>query len=100
MSDTWSQVKIGVCILRDSSEEAIRTAEVLRLRAYCMSAEAKCVCMHGSPVYTGFRQLLASMHCQAQAGQKHWPLARVIDAKTQHLSPNPVMSRSIPQAVG
>jgi hypothetical protein len=75
-------------------------AEVLRLRSYGMSAEAKCTCMHGSPVYMGFRQLLASMHRQAQAGWKHWPLARVIDAKAQQSSPNPVVSRSISQAVG
>jgi hypothetical protein len=75
-------------------------AEVLRLKSCGMSAEAKCVCMHGNPVYTGFRQLLASMHRQAQAGRKHWPLALVINAKAQHSSPNPVVSRSISQAVG
>jgi hypothetical protein len=75
-------------------------AEVLRLRSCGMSAEAKCACMHVSPVYTGFRQLLASMHRQAQAGWQHWPLARVIDANAQHSSPNLVVSRSISQAVG
>jgi hypothetical protein len=75
-------------------------AKVLRLRSCGMSAEAKCARMHGSPVYTGFRQSLASMRRQAQAGWKHWPLTRVIDVNAQHSSPNSVVSRSIPQAVG